>query len=129
MEEKTSTSNEVATKPAKEQHQEVAVAETVRETRQAYGTAKTENLRDSGLWRIVLPGFVLICCALLFAIPLGILVPLFMQSIDTASPTGPQALNLIWLWIGMAVIEILVALIVIQGFRKIFFTQAGNYRH
>ncbi|GHO45406.1 hypothetical protein [Ktedonospora formicarum] len=127
MEETTSTSNKAAMEPAKEQAK-ASTEPTKAEPRRAYGTAKTENLQDSGLWRILLPGFVLICCALLFAIPLGILVPLFLQSIDSTSPTGPHALNLLWLWISMAVVEILVAIIVIQGFRKIFFTQAGNYR-
>src|ERR1051326_769130 len=32
---------------------------TATEHRQVYGTAKTENLRDSGAWRIILPTFVI----------------------------------------------------------------------
>src|SRR6266581_2249950 len=43
------------------------------EHRQSYGTAKTENLRDSGLWRILLPGFILLCCFIVLAVPLIIL--------------------------------------------------------
>ena len=33
-----------------------------REHRQSYGTAKTENLRDSGLWRTLLPAAIVVFC-------------------------------------------------------------------
>ncbi|EFH89464.1 hypothetical protein [Ktedonobacter racemifer] len=129
MEEKTSTTNKVAMEPAKEQQKVSTKPEIAgNEPRKAYGTAKTENLQDSGLWRILLPAFVAACCILLFFIPLGILSPLVLQAIDPSSPTGPHGLNLIWLWIGMAVIELGIAIVIFLGFRKIFFTQAGNYR-
>ncbi len=39
----------------------VSTATVPTKSRQAYGTAKTENLRDSGLWRILVPGFVTSC--------------------------------------------------------------------
>lgn len=95
----------------------------VNEQRQAYGTAKTENLRDSGAWRILLPAFVALCCLALLAIPLLILIPLLADSIDASSSTH----GLIWLWISMIVIEVVVAAGIIQGLVKIFMTQAGNY--
>jgi hypothetical protein len=93
------------------------------EQRQAYGTAKTENLRDSGTWRIILPAFVALCCLALLAVPLLILIPLLSDSIDASSPTH----MLIWLWISMIVIEMAVAAGIVWGLLKIFVTQAGNY--
>jgi hypothetical protein len=93
------------------------------EQRKAYGTAKTENLRDSGTWRIILPAFVSLCCLALLAVPLLILIPLLSDSIDASSPTH----MLIWLWISMIVIEVVVAAGIIWGLLKIFVTQAGNY--
>ncbi len=93
------------------------------EQRQAYGTAKTENLRDSGAWRVLLPGFVVLCCLALLAVPLLILIPLLSDSIDASSATH----GLIWLWISMIVIEVVVAVVIIWGLIKIFMTQAGNY--
>lgn len=90
---------------------------------QAYGTAKTENLRDSGAWRVLLPGFVVLCCLALLAVPLLILIPLLSDSIDASAPTH----GLIWLWISMIVIEIVVAVVIIWGLIKVFMTQAGNY--
>jgi hypothetical protein len=95
----------------------------VNEQRQAYGTAKTENLRDSGTWRILLPAFVALCCLALLAVPLLILIPLLSDSIDASSSTH----GLIWLWISMIVIEVVVAIAIIRGLVKIFMTQAGNY--
>lgn len=94
------------------------------EHRQAYGTARTENLRDSGWWRLALPAFVLLLCAALFAVPLIILIPLFVNSLDPAAYTH----NLVWLWIVMIIIEVAVAITIIRGLIKIFMTQAGNYR-
>ncbi len=95
----------------------------VNEQRQSYGTAKTENLRDSGTWRILLPAFVVLCCLALLAVPLLILIPLLSDSIDASSSTH----GLIWLWISMIVIEVVVAIAIIRGLVKIFMTQAGNY--
>ncbi len=96
---------------------------TVTEHRQAYGTAKTENLRDSGIWRFLLPAFVIAGCIALLAVPLLILVPLLIHSLDASSPTY----GLLWLWITMIVLEIAVAALIIWGLTKIFLTQAGNY--
>lgn len=93
------------------------------EQRQAYGTAKTENLRDSGAWRVLLPGFVALCCLALLAVPLLILIPLLSDSIDASSATH----SLIWLWISMIVIEVVIAIGIIWGLVKVFMTQAGNY--
>lgn len=97
---------------------------TASEHRQAYGTAKTENLRDSGLWRIILPAFVALLCLALIAVPLIILIPLFVRSLNAAAPTH----NLWWLWLAMIVLELGVAAVIVWGLTKIFMTQAGNYR-
>jgi hypothetical protein len=94
------------------------------EHRQAYGTAKTENLRDSGAWRWLLPASVILGCIALLAIPLIILVPLLINSLDPTSSTY----GLLWLWITMIVVEVAVAALIIWGLTKIFITQAGNYR-
>lgn len=88
------------------------------EHRQAYGTAKTENLRDSGLWRILLPSFVILCCLAVLAIPLVILALLLRDS---------PAFT--WAWITMLVIEVGIAALIIKGFVKTFMTQAGNYHN
>lgn len=93
------------------------------EHRQVYGTAKTENLRDSGTWRWLLPGFVMLCCLAIFVAPLIIVIPLFINSLSASSATH----NLIWLWITMFIIEVAIALFIIRGLLKIFLTQAGNY--
>ena len=94
------------------------------EHRQAYGTAKTENLRDTGLWRFLLPAFVILGCVALLAVPLLILVPLLINSLDASSHTY----GLAWLWITMTVLEVGVAALIIWGLTKIFLTQAGNYQ-
>jgi hypothetical protein len=101
----------------------VQVERPANEQRKAYGTAKTENLRDSGTWRIILPAFVSLCCLALLAVPLLILIPLLSDSIDANSPTH----MLIWLWISMIVVEVVIAAGIIWGLLKIFVTQAGNY--
>lgn len=93
--------------------------------RQAYGTAKTENLKDSGLWRILLPAVVVICCVSLFVIPLIILIPLLFNSITT---TNAKEAQLIWVWITMIVIEMSLFVLIARGILKIFLTQAGNYQ-
>lgn len=95
------------------------------EHRKAYGTAKTENLRDSGMWRILLPAFVILLCIAILAVPLMILIPLFVSSLDVGAHTH----NLTWLWITMIVLEVGIAAIIIYGLLKIFLTQAGNYRN
>src|SRR6476660_2787 len=95
-----------------------ARAET--ERRQAYGTAKTENLRDSGLWRIILPAAAIIFCAILFVIPLGILIPLLINSIQALHKPVAAEGQLIWLWLTMIVIEIGTAYIIARGILRIF---------
>src|SRR5215471_16343652 len=73
------------------------------EHRQAYGTAKTENLRDSGTWRYILPGFVVLCCIAVLAIPVVILVLLFRN-----------APSFVWVWLTMLVIEVGIAVLIIR---------------
>jgi hypothetical protein len=102
-----------------------AVAAT--EQKKAYGTAKTENLRDSGLWRIILPLFVIACCIILFAIPLVILIPLLSESLNPASASRVEGINLIWVWITLIVLALGTAAVIVRGLVKIFLTQAGNY--
>jgi hypothetical protein len=97
------------------------------EHRQSYGTAKTENLRDSGLWRVILPAFVVVCCLVLFAIPLIILVPLLGASLDPLSASRVAHDNLTWIWITLIVLSVGIATIIVRGLSKIFLTQAGNY--
>jgi hypothetical protein len=96
--------------------------------RKAYGTAKTENLRDSGLWRILLPAVVIICCVALFVIPLVILVPLLYNSITAVGKTQAQESQLTWVWITMIVVELSIFAVIARGILKTFLTQAGNYR-
>jgi len=100
----------------------------VSESRQAYGTAKTENLRDSGLWRIVLPVFVILCCLALLAIPLIILIPLFSNSLWAGAESNKAHISLTWLWIVLIILDVSIAAIAIRGLLKIFMTQAGNYQ-
>ena len=126
MEEKTSSTSVSAEETATAQ--KIATPErTATEHREAYGTAKTENLRDSGLWRILLPTVVVLSCLALFAIPLIILVPLLTNSITALQTGNSGESQLIWVWISMMVIEIVVALVIIRGLLRIFLTQAGNY--
>ncbi len=103
------------------------VASPEAEHRKAYGTAKTENLRDNELWRIILPAFVVACCLILFAIPLIILVPLLLTSLDPLSASRVVGDNLVWIWITLIVLALAVASLVVWGLSKIFLTQAGNY--
>jgi hypothetical protein len=93
------------------------------EHRKAYGTAKTENLRDSEVWRYLLPTVVILGCAALLAVPLIILIPLFTGSLDANSHTH----GLIWVWVTMIVLEVFLAIFIMRGLLKIFLTQAGNY--
>src|SRR2546426_9689139 len=106
----------------------VAEQKPAPEHRQAYGTAKTENLRDSGLWRILLPGFVALCCLALLAIPLIILLTLFFSSLDASAAANVKHIPLTWVWVVMIVLSLGIAAVIIRGLVKIFMTQAGNYR-
>ena len=119
----TSSSPNVSS--AKSSAESTAVAAS--EHRQAYGTAKTENLRDSGLWRILLPAFVILCCVALLAVPLIILVILLVTSLDPIAAANTEHIPLTWVWITMIVIEVIIAAVIIRGLIKIFMTQAGNY--
>src|SRR5438034_9462062 len=124
MDEKTTTEQSTMVSPAEKSIP--ASSEIVAtEHRTAYGTAKTENLRDSGRWRIILPAFVVLLCVAILAVPLMILIPLFVNSLDVNAYTH----NLTWLWIVMIVLEIGFASIIIFGLLKIFLTQAGNYQN
>jgi hypothetical protein len=98
------------------------------EGRKAYGTAKTENLRDSGLWRILLPGAVVIFCLVLVAFPLIILTPLFLHSLDPSAASNVLGKPLTWVWIVMVLVEAGIIVVIVRGLLKIFMTQAGNYR-
>ena len=98
-----------------------------REHRQVYGTAKTENLRDSGLWRIILPTAVGLFCVTLFVVPLLILVPLLINSIIGIINHDQQEAQLLWIWITMIVIEVAIWAVIAYGLLKAFLTQAGNY--
>ena len=105
---------------------DVAQEVPISESRQAYGTAKTENLQDSGLWRIVLPAFVILCCLAMLAIPLIILIPLFSNSLIANSYSNKASLT--WLWIVLIILDVSIAAIAIRGLLKIFMTQSGNYQ-
>ncbi len=109
--------------------QNVAAEKPAAEHREAYGTAKTEDLRDNGLWRIILPGFVLVCCLVLLAFPLIILTPLFLHSLDSNAAANLTHIPLTWIWITMVIIEVGIIVIAVRGLIKIFMTPAGNYRN
>jgi hypothetical protein len=98
------------------------------EHRESYGTAKTEDLRDSGLWRILLPTFVILCCLAILAIPLVILGTLFFGSLDPNAAANVAHVSLTWVWLVMIIISLGIAVVIIRGLLKIFMTQAGNYR-
>src|SRR5215469_11980392 len=114
MDESTSNPNPTAKQLATEQPTSMSTQETseqsptalgqelATEHRQAYGTAKTENLRDSGTWRYLLPGFVVLCCIAVLAIPVVILVLLFRN-----------APSFVWVWLTMLVIEVGIAVLII----------------
>ncbi len=98
------------------------------EHRQIYGTAKTENLRDSGWWRIILPTVVVLFCLALLAFPLAILSPLLATSFNPTAAANVQHTPLTWVWITMIVVELAIAAVIVWGLLRIFITQAGNYR-
>lgn len=97
------------------------------EHRQVYGTAKTENLRDSGLWRIIIPTAVVLFCLTLFVVPLLILIPLLINSITGIIHHDQQEGQLLWIWITMIVIEVSIWAVIAYGLLKALTTQAGNY--
>ena len=106
----------------------ITTTQPASEHREAYGTAKTENLRDSGWWRVLLPLVVLGGSLALIAIPLIFLIPLLVKSFDPTNPANVQGNPLTWLWIVMILLVIAVDAVIIRGLLKVFFTQAGNYR-
>jgi hypothetical protein len=120
---------DTSTKTTQVQSSVSTAEKTGTEHRQALGTAKTENLRDSGWWRIVLPAFVIVCCVALLALPLYILGQLLATTLKANSVINQLHIPLVWLWIAMIVIEVGVAAIIIYGLLRIFLTQAGNYNH
>jgi hypothetical protein len=138
MEDKTSSTGLSAEQTSAEQEQQTAPAQGAgpapspeiagTEHRRAYGTAKTENLRDSGLWRFLLPAVVVLCCLALLAIPLIILVWLLSYALSPTNPIGPSGVNLLWVWVVMIVIILGADAIIIRGLVKVFMTQAVNYR-
>jgi hypothetical protein len=107
--------------------QKVELEKPATEHRESYGTAKTENLRDNGLWRIILPAFVLACCLVLISFPLIILTPLFFNSLNSNAAANVAHTPLTWIWITMVIIEASIIAIVIRGLIKIFMTTSGNY--
>jgi hypothetical protein len=108
--------------------QNVALEKPANEHREAYGTAKTENLRDNGLWRFILPAFVVVCCLILLSFPLIILTPLFFKSLDASAAANIANTPLTWIWITMVLIEVVIIAIVIRGLIKIFMTTSGSYK-
>jgi ABC-type sulfate transport system permease subunit len=129
MEEKTSGSNVAAEQPVSQQTTTTSPSAEVAGTehRQAYGTAKTENLRDSGLWRFILPALIIIFCLTLLAVPLIILAELLRNTIQAIASDNAAEAQLLWVWITMIVVEVAVAIVIIWGLCKAFLTQAGNY--
>jgi ABC-type bacteriocin/lantibiotic exporter with double-glycine peptidase domain len=107
MDEKTAAGQPTTTEP------------TEKSTPESPEVAATEHR-----WRIILPAFVVLLCVAILAVPLMILIPLFVNSLDVNAYTH----NLTWLWIVMIVLEIGFASIIIFGLLKIFLTQAGNYQ-
>jgi ABC-type sulfate transport system permease subunit len=129
MEEKTSGSNVAAEQPVSQQTTTTSPSTEVAGTehRQAYGTAKTENLRDSGWWRYILPALIIIFCLTLLAVPLFILIPLLSNALNAIATGNAAEAQLLWVWITMIVVEVAVAVVIIWGLYKAFLTQAGNY--
>lgn len=129
MDEKIAGSNVAAEQPVSQQTTITSSSAEVAGTehRQAYGTAKTENLRDSGLWRIILPALIIIFCLTLLAVPLIILILLLGNAIHAIASGNASEAQLLWVWITMIVLEVAVAGVIIWGLCKAFLTQAGNY--
>jgi hypothetical protein len=106
----------------------VTAKQPVTEHREAYGTAKTENLRDFGWWRFFWPLVVLACCVALVAIPLIFLVPLLIMSFNPQNPANQMGEPLTWLWIVMILLILSLDAIIIRGLSRALLAQAGNYR-
>ncbi len=123
MEEKTSSSS------VSEEEQKNTAPEPAHEHRQAYGTAKTENLRTFGLWRILLPAVVGISALSLFVVPLLILIPLLTNSITAITSGDPTGAQLLWVWITMIVLEMALCVVIARWAFKVFFSQATSYQH
>ena len=102
---------------------------TATEHRQAYGTAKTENLRTLGLWRILFPTAVVIFALSLFIVPLLILIPLLSNSIAAIGGENQSEAQLLWVWITMIVLEMSVCVVIARWAFKVFFSQATSYHH
>ena len=98
------------------------------EHRQSYGTAKTENLRDNGYWRFLLPGFILVASIVLLAFPLIILTPLFLHSLDPLAAANQLNKPETWIWIVMFLVELGIIAVIIRGLAKAFLMQNENYR-
>ena len=107
--------------------QNVTLEKPATEHREAYGTAKTEKLRDNGLWRILLPAFVVVCCLILLSFPLIILTPLFLNSLNSNAAANIANIPLTWIWITMVIIEAIIIAVIIRGLIKIFMTNSGSY--
>jgi NADH:ubiquinone oxidoreductase subunit 5 (subunit L)/multisubunit Na+/H+ antiporter MnhA subunit len=126
MEEKIASSSISAQKNAA-----IGQSETVaREHRQAYGTAKTENLRTSDLWRILLPTFVILCGLALIVVPLVILIPLLSNSIAAIGDVKQSSeAQLLWVWITMIVLEMALCAVIARWIFSVFFSQKTSYQH
>jgi hypothetical protein len=96
--------------------------------RQVYGTAKTENLRDSGLWRILLPGFILVACLAMLALPLIILIPLFLKSLDPSSAANVLHIPETWIWIVVFLVEMSIVALIVRSLVRVFLVRDGHYR-
>ncbi len=123
MEEKTASSS------VSEEKQKNTALEPIHEHRQAYGTAKTENLRTLGLWRIFLPTVVGLSALSLFVVPLLILIPLLTNSITAIAGGDPIGAQLLWVWITMIVLEMALCVVIARWAFKVFFSQATSYQH
>src|SRR5215472_18221861 len=99
------------------------------EHRQAYGTAKTENLRTLGLWRFLLPTIVGLFALALFVVPLLILIPLLTNSITAIRGGDPNEAQLLWVWITMIILEMAICVVIARWAFRVFFSQATSYRH
>src|SRR5579875_2945341 len=86
------------------------------EERHAFGTAKTESLRDSGWWRLAIPAFIILASVALFLVPLVLLITLLLTtSFNGESAAVHQGVPLAWLWITMIVVEVVIAALVARG--------------
>src|SRR5438477_12175231 len=121
MDEKTTTEQSTMVSPAEKSIP--ASSEVVAtEHRTAYGTARTENLRDSGMWRYILPAFVILLCLAILAVLLLILIPLFVNSLDVTSHMH----SLTWLWLTLIVLVVGCGVLISYGVLTMFCTQVGK---